>query len=209
MRSLGVSRTKSEIAISTLSMRLFYYPIIQAIGRSGCAWYEMTYKYNFDPDSGFNFNPERTTDTQFAAQCLMVISTPLISIGYLCIFLIMQPDAMRSFRALIAQVTCNAMYADNSINTTGGSKTNDDGNDRESGVQSPLQLQTHHPSNSQFSEVSHTQSRENSMHSVYSINDAESIVSSRMPSAENVHNVDLFGDWGCVKRTHMYSDHWI
>lgn len=42
MKSVGgKARTNSEVAIATMSQRLFYYPIVQAIGRSGCAWYEM------------------------------------------------------------------------------------------------------------------------------------------------------------------------
>lgn len=97
----GSSRTNSEVAIATMSRRLFYYPIVQAIGRSGCAWYEMTYGYEFSPDKGFNFNPDYTSNTQFAAQCMMVISTPLISVGYLAIFLVMQPDAARRCKELL------------------------------------------------------------------------------------------------------------
>ena len=106
MKSHGVAKTNSEIAISTLSMRLFYYPIVQAIGRSGCAWYEMAYGDNFDRNSGVNFNPPNTTNTQFAAQCLMALSAPLISVGYLAIFLIMQPDASRRVNSFLSSVNC-------------------------------------------------------------------------------------------------------
>jgi hypothetical protein len=102
MKSQSTTKTASEVAISTMSIRLLYYPLVQAVGRTGCAWYEMQYGYNFSRDSGFNFNPSYTNDEQFAAQCLMVICTPLISIGYLTIFLIMQPDAWVKLQQYLA-----------------------------------------------------------------------------------------------------------
>jgi hypothetical protein len=102
---LQIRRTRSgketmshvEKVINRLSLRLFYYPIVQAISRSGCAWYEMRYGYNFDPNSGYNFSPEHTSNFAFAAQCTMALSMPVASIGYLIIFLIMQPKAFYSF----------------------------------------------------------------------------------------------------------------
>jgi hypothetical protein len=123
MRSQSCSKSSSEAAISTLSMRLFYYPIVQAIGRSGCAWYEGSYGYNFDPDGGFNFNPSGTSDTQFAAQCLMVVSTPLISVGYLAIFLIMQPNALKTL-GQITGCTCPSWLS--LISSTGTSGADGD-----------------------------------------------------------------------------------
>ena len=101
MRSKDTVKSRSERAITIFSMRMFYYPFVQAIGRSGCTWYEIAYGYNFDVDKGFNFNPEHTSDIQFAAQCLMVLSTPMISVGHLAIFLIMQPDAARCLDSIL------------------------------------------------------------------------------------------------------------
>jgi len=190
MGTLGRIRTQSEIAIRTLSMRLFYYPILQAIGRSGCAWYEMTYKYNFDPDTGFNFNPEDTSDMQFAAQCLMVISTPLISIGYLCIFLIMQPDAKRTLYELLGRPSCwnidEAVVIDSE--NSGVVYT------RHSSPRAPLLSQQYaHSSSGQLSDVSHTPSVESS---IQSNRDVESVMSSRVPSVDLLQAIttNLFED---------------
>jgi hypothetical protein len=97
MRSGKLRQSDSEISINRLSMRLFYYPIVQTVSRLGCAWYEIKYKYNLHSTHGFDFNPRHTTNEQFVAQCLMALSTPISSVGYLIIFLIMQPRAYRIF----------------------------------------------------------------------------------------------------------------
>lgn len=101
MKSLTNSRSNAEIAINRLSMRMFYYPIVQAIGRSGCAWYEMEYGYNYQLNRTVNLDPPDTSDTQFAVQCWMTICIPLIAVGYLVIFLIMQPDASKRATAFM------------------------------------------------------------------------------------------------------------
>lgn len=88
----------SEQDINRLSFRLFYYPLVQAISRSGAAWYERQYGYNFSPDNGYNFSPEHTSNWAFAAQCTMAVSMPVASVGYLVIFLVMQP---RAFETLV------------------------------------------------------------------------------------------------------------
>ena len=101
MRSLINTRSPAELAINRLSMRMFYYPIVQAIGRSGCAWYEMEYGYNYQLNRTVNLDPPHTSNTQFAVQCWMTICIPLIAVGYLAIFLIMQPDASRRVTACL------------------------------------------------------------------------------------------------------------
>jgi hypothetical protein len=95
MRSGSVSRSRSaaETSINELVIRLFYYPLVQILSRSGCAWYEMQYGYNFSPSEGMNFDPTHTSTVQFIAQCLMTLSMPIASVGYLVIFLRMHPKA--------------------------------------------------------------------------------------------------------------------
>jgi hypothetical protein len=85
--------SKHEKSLNALSMRLFYYPIIQSISRSGCAWYEFAYRYDSQGGGGFDLNPPHTSNTQFAAQCVMALTMPIGSVGYLIIFLMMQPKA--------------------------------------------------------------------------------------------------------------------
>eukprot|EP01033_Poteriospumella_lacustris_P001235 gene1235-899_t len=85
------ARTKSpqDIAIRTLTLRMIYYPVLQSIGRSGYTWYEFAYGPKTDNDD--------FSDTQYAAQIFAVAITPVVSVGYLLIFLVMQPDAYRHF----------------------------------------------------------------------------------------------------------------
>jgi hypothetical protein len=181
MRSQSCAKTTSEAAISKLSMRLFYYPIVQAVGRSGCAWYEGAYGYNFAPDRGFNFNPSETSDTQFAAQCLMVISTPLISVGYLVIFLIMQPNAAKCLDDMLG-FPCVARFC---------MPGRDESTDGSQMTQSAL-----HKDLPSLAELSHIDRA--SEQSAASFHDMESMMSSmhesRMPSVDNASeaNVNLF-----------------
>jgi hypothetical protein len=109
-------RTIHEKAIRTLSMRLIYYPIIQAVSRSGSAWYEMQYKFDFDPT-------ERVSRTQFVAQCFMALLTPSASYGYLVIFLLMQPNA---WECLMATLCCR-VYAPKMVNNIPSKFTNGGG----------------------------------------------------------------------------------
>jgi hypothetical protein len=92
--------SKHETALNSLSMRLFFYPIIQSISRSGCAWYEFQYRYDNHNSGGFDLNPPHTGNTQFAAQVVMALTMPLGSIGYLIIFLLMQPKAYEEFQKI-------------------------------------------------------------------------------------------------------------
>jgi hypothetical protein len=86
--------TDQEVAIRTLCRRMVFYPVIQAIGRSGYAWYEAEYGFNLDQDDA--------TNTQFAAMLCFTIMTPIVSVGYLIIFLIMQPNAYREFLSMLS-----------------------------------------------------------------------------------------------------------
>lgn len=126
MKSLTNARSDAEIAINRLSMRMFYYPIVQAIGRSGCAWYEMEYGYNYQLNRTVNLDPPDTTDSQFAVQCWMTICIPLIAVGYLVIFLIMQPDASKRVTAFVKDWKLfqgTSMRGDSNASGTGSSKT--------------------------------------------------------------------------------------
>lgn len=81
--------TVQEEAIKTLAVRMLYYPLVQALGRSGAAWYEFQYGFNFDPDS--------VSRLQFVAQLYVAIITPAASVGYFYLFITMQPKAYEIF----------------------------------------------------------------------------------------------------------------
>lgn len=89
----GNPSSPQEIAIRTLARRMIYYPIIQAIGRSGYSWYEYAY--------GTNFGDEKVDTVEYSSMILAAIVTPAVSVGYMIIFLIMQPNAYKHFKALI------------------------------------------------------------------------------------------------------------
>jgi hypothetical protein len=90
---LANHKSVQETAIRTLALRMVYYPIVQAISRSGYAWYEQQYGMNIDQDD--------VNTTQYACLIFLTIITPSVSIGYLIIFLVMQPDAYRTFEAMM------------------------------------------------------------------------------------------------------------
>lgn len=97
-------KSLKDIAIRTLCYRIVFYPIVQGIGRSGYAWYE------------YQYGPYRTDDnlTDEKMICLIYLSimTPLVSIGYLLLLCIMQPQAYTHFYALITCQDADTLETD-------------------------------------------------------------------------------------------------
>lgn len=96
IRLMGSNKAKKsdhEIAIATVTSRMVLYPIVQAIGRSGYSWYEAAYGSDIDStDDG--------TQAQYACLLFLTIITPMVSVGYLIIFLTMQPNAYEHLKSL-------------------------------------------------------------------------------------------------------------
>lgn len=90
----GGTRTEQEIAIRTLSRRMVFYPVIQAIGRSGYTWYEFDY--------GTAVGEDDANNTEYAALIFLTVITPMVSVGYLLIFVMMQPNAYRQLKQLLS-----------------------------------------------------------------------------------------------------------
>ncbi len=88
------ARTIQVEAISQLASRMQFYPLVQAVSRAGCAWYELAY--------GWNFDPPQVTPLQFVSQLSMAILTPAASIGYFILFLKMQPNAMNTLKNMLS-----------------------------------------------------------------------------------------------------------
>eukprot|EP01038_Epipyxis_sp_PR26KG_P014726 gene14726-19794_t len=93
MDSHNKVKSPQEIAITTLSYRLIYYPVIQTVSRIGCGWYQVKY--------GDNFAVSGASREQFAAQLTSAILTPFASVGYLVIFVMMQPNAKSTLIKLL------------------------------------------------------------------------------------------------------------
>jgi hypothetical protein len=83
----------AEVAIVTLTRRSKFYWIVQAISRSGAAIYEFVYGYH-----GFKGN---APDKQYIGAIFFAVLTPSAAIGYLAIFLLMQPRAYDSLVDLL------------------------------------------------------------------------------------------------------------
>lgn len=87
-------RTPQEMAIKVLAQRMIYYPLIQTICRLGAAIYEA--RYGFGPYTG------NSSNTKFALACCYAALSPATGIGYLFIFLLMQPYAMDQLRSIVS-----------------------------------------------------------------------------------------------------------
>ena len=77
--------SKQMILMCSLVGKMQYYPLVQAVSRSGLAMYEIAY--------GWDFDPEEPSPVQFACQIFYTVIEPVASVGYLVIFLILQPKA--------------------------------------------------------------------------------------------------------------------
>lgn len=89
-------KAPSDIAISELSQRMIYYPLMQIFSRLAAAVYEPM--YGFGPYKG------NTGWLQFCCACFFSILTPSAGIGYLIIFLRFQPGAFNQLECLLC---CN------------------------------------------------------------------------------------------------------
>jgi hypothetical protein len=105
------SNTPQEIAIRTLCLRMIYYPVVQAIGRSGYTWYEFAYG---PKPGGVDF--DGFPDLQYGVLLFATVIAPAVSVGYLMIFLIMQPNA---YHELIALFKCRSISNENEQDNDG------------------------------------------------------------------------------------------
>lgn len=87
------ARTPQEVAIQVLSNRMIYYPMMQTLSRIGASWYEA--KYGFGP------YPGHTSSDQFSLAIFYAATSPATGIGYLIIFLLMQPFALVQLMSLL------------------------------------------------------------------------------------------------------------
>lgn len=91
--------TSADVAILTLCKRMIFYPVIQTVGRAGSAWYDLAY--------GLDYDPTHPGDIRYSSLLFMVIITPLVSVGYLIVFLWMQPKAWRYLCSVFCCETSN------------------------------------------------------------------------------------------------------
>lgn len=83
------SATSAELAIRVLSRRVVYYPLLQAVTILPAVAYEYFY--------GLYDGLDMETRAQFVAACIYLLLAPSAGMGYLAVFLKMQPNAYRHF----------------------------------------------------------------------------------------------------------------
>lgn len=92
----NATMTRKDIAIQTLIRRLQWYPILQASTRLPYFFYEFYFTFLFSPFSHINTKPIQSSDNfEFVIIIVTVLLQPAISVGYLAIFLAMQPNALK------------------------------------------------------------------------------------------------------------------
>lgn len=97
--------TSQQLLINELSRRMIYYPLMQTVSRIGASVYEPIYGYG--PYLG------NTTQPEFAWACVYATTAPAAGIGYLIIFLLMQPYAYEQFISLLT--TCQPIASGTSV----------------------------------------------------------------------------------------------
>jgi len=129
VRSKSSTKTPAEIAINTLCRRVMYYPILQTISRSGYAWYES--QYGFD----FRVSEAEHNQSRYAALMFTAIITPTVSVGYLILFLTIEPNAYDCFKEIFccsggsSTRSSKTQHNENNNNNT-TTNNNDNNNDK-------------------------------------------------------------------------------
>jgi hypothetical protein len=75
------------------NFHIYYHILLQAVGRFWFSYYESVYGIEIDQTSA--------SSQQYTALILLTVITPFVSVGYLCIFLYMQPEAYGHFVAML------------------------------------------------------------------------------------------------------------
>ena len=90
----------SRAAVAVLVRRMKYYPLVQGLSRVAPSWYEFQY--------GFNFSSSQVSLVQYCASVAIAVFCPLASVGYLIIFLQVQP---LSWKHLMSRLSTCKRYA--------------------------------------------------------------------------------------------------
>lgn len=86
--------------VYVLAMRLQYYCIVQTLTRLGASWYQLQYGF------GATYHEDSASTLQTISLFSEVILTPSAGIGYLIVFLCIQPDAWKQLKKLIKNSFC-------------------------------------------------------------------------------------------------------
>ncbi len=90
----------NENPVFVLAMRLQYYCIVQTVTRIGASWYQIHYGFN-EYDSH-----DASTMESIAFLCESAL-TPLAGVGYLLVFLCIQPEAWEKVKLMCCGCCCS------------------------------------------------------------------------------------------------------
>ena len=90
--------------VCALANRMVYYPVVQVLTRLPAAWLEFGYDMSINDDAAFEAMTH--TDAYKTANTLYSISGPSAGIGFLIIFLVMQPAALRHLVSHLHWLCC-------------------------------------------------------------------------------------------------------
>jgi len=135
IRSKTTTKTPAQTAINTLCRRVMYYPILQTVSCSGYAWYEFQYGFDFRVSQA-EHDPER-----YGLLIYSAIITPTVSIGYLILFLYIEPHAYKIFKKIFCGIdTLEKKEEDDANNCSTNSKVYESNNSRQSERQSNVHI---------------------------------------------------------------------
>jgi hypothetical protein len=84
--------------VFVLSMRLVYYCVVQTITRLSSTWYQLQYGFG----SADKYEADKSTSLETAIYLSEFIFSPAAGIGYLLVFLHIQPDALDELRLILS-----------------------------------------------------------------------------------------------------------
>jgi len=92
--------------VCVLASRMIYYPVVQVLTRLPAAWLEFGYEMPEEAmDDDAAYRQQLSTRAYQTAMTLYSISSPCAGIGFLFIFLLMQPAAFRHLKARFLSCT--------------------------------------------------------------------------------------------------------
>jgi hypothetical protein len=92
IRKFG-SDAASFSAITELTSRLKHYVVVQTVTRIGATWYQLQYGF------GSTYDSNEATTMQTVSVFFELILTPAAGVGYLVVFLCIQPEAWNRLKS--------------------------------------------------------------------------------------------------------------
>lgn len=99
----STSSSKYNNPVYVLAMRLQYYVVVQSVTRIGASWYQLQFGYDA-------YDSQHASSVETVAVFTEAILTPSAGLGYLLVFLHIQPDARKKLNQLMKYSCCYISY---------------------------------------------------------------------------------------------------